>query len=75
MAIGPVVTQGFGSFGSVNLVVTLGYGIGEAAATPTHIGVHYEPLHRKPHYEPTHSKLHYEPLHRPLHWEAKENNR
>lgn len=28
MAIGPVVTRGFGSFGTVNLVVTAGYSAG-----------------------------------------------
>ena len=31
MAIGPVVTRGYGSFGSVNLVVTRGYAPGEAS--------------------------------------------
>jgi hypothetical protein len=31
MAIGPVVTRGYGTFGSVNLVVTRGYAVGVAA--------------------------------------------
>ncbi len=33
MSVAAVVTRGFGSFGSVNKLPTLGYGIG-AAATP-----------------------------------------
>jgi hypothetical protein len=32
-SISTVVTMGYGSFGSVNLVPTLGYGIGEASDT------------------------------------------
>lgn len=39
MAIGPVVTRGYGSFGTVNLVVTRGYGIGvQVVATPLSCG-------------------------------------
>lgn len=34
MSIASVITQGFGSFGTVNLVVTDGYGSGEAAPEP-----------------------------------------
>ena len=30
MAVGPVVTRGYGGFGSVNLVVVRGYSAGEA---------------------------------------------
>lgn len=33
MSVSPIVTRGFGSFGSVNKLPTLGYGIG-APATP-----------------------------------------
>ncbi len=32
--IAPIVTRGFGSFGSVNLVVTRGYGIGTSTGVP-----------------------------------------
>ena len=32
MSIATVVTRGYGSFGSVNLIPTLGYSIGEAVA-------------------------------------------
>ena len=33
MAIGPVVTMGYGSFGSVNLLPTIGYSIGVVSET------------------------------------------
>ncbi len=32
--IAPIVCRGFGSFGSVNLVVTRGYGIGTSVGIP-----------------------------------------
>lgn len=35
MSIATVVTAGYGSFGSVNLLPTLGYGAGAAIAQPT----------------------------------------
>ncbi len=31
MAIGPIITHGFGSFGNVNLIITHGFTSGEAA--------------------------------------------
>ena len=40
MAIGPVVTRGFGSFGTVNLVLTRGY-TAAAVTVPTQAGPHW----------------------------------
>ena len=33
MSVSPILTLGYGSFGSVNLLPTLGYGIGVSAET------------------------------------------
>lgn len=34
MSVSPIVTGGFGSYGSVHLIPTLGFGIGQVLATP-----------------------------------------
>ena len=39
MSSGPILTLGLGSFGSVNLLPTLGYSSGEAPVIPTFYGV------------------------------------
>ncbi len=43
MAIGPVVTRGYGSFGSVNLVVTRGYSASAAPVVETPLQEPYRP--------------------------------
>lgn len=58
-SIATVVTRGYGSFGSVNLLPTHGYGIGaEAAANVT--GIEYATNNERLHYENKNERAHFE---------------
>ena len=58
MAIGPVVTRGYGSFGTVNLVVTRGY-TSTVAAVPGLPGIEYAIGVGRLHYTTSGDPLHY----------------
>lgn len=70
MSIASVVTGGFGSFGSVALVVTAGYSIG-SILVPTSEGLEFEVGNNRLHFEVSSNKLDYSVDNNRLHYEVK----
>ena len=74
MAVAPILTQGLGSFGGVNLIPTLGFGVGDAAVEerPTVPGIEYTSGDHRLHYTADNRRLHWTCPDFRLHWTSKE---
>lgn len=71
-SIATVVTMGYGSFGSINLLPTLGYGIDELTVG---ISAEFTPSVRRGHFTPPERKGHFTPAVRRAHFTAAERMR
>jgi len=70
MSASTIVTGGFGSFGSVNLIPTAGFSVG-IVTVPDSEGLEYRGKPNKLHYRHTQNKLHYRHDGNRLHYRAK----
>lgn len=67
MAVGPIITMGYGATGSTSLILTLGYVTSEVEP-PTHGSLEWTLPESRLHWKAAGKPLHWNTQRTPLHW-------